>query len=170
MLSSRIAGALALSFVLFAPSIGISVALDAPAKPAQAEPQAAPAPAEAPASAAPKTVLDGVFNQAQADRGKAVYAASCTICHGARLQGSPGGPGLAGTDFKADFMGATVGNIFDFAKSAMPPGRAGSLSDGKYVDVVAYILARNGYPTGEDELPPDSEYLGAIQIVELPKK
>ena len=43
---------------------------------------------------APKTVLDGIYTSAQAERGKAVYAMNCAGCHGDKAEGGAAGPAL----------------------------------------------------------------------------
>jgi hypothetical protein len=43
---------------------------------------------------------------------------------------------------------------FEKVKATMPPGKGGSLADQEYLDIVAFILNFNGYPTGDGELIP----------------
>ncbi len=45
-----------------------------------------------------RTVRDGVFSRAQAERGQALYAQRCALCHGAALQGV-NAPPLVGSVF-----------------------------------------------------------------------
>ena len=47
----------------------------------------------------------------------------------------------------------------------MPEDGPGRLSDQEYIDVVAYILDANEYPTGAQELVPDMAALDQIMIV-----
>ena len=58
------------------------------------------------------------------------------------------GPPLAGEAFHAVWSGRSVRELFDSAKM-MPPANPGSLSDGTYANIVAYILQVNGYAAGE---------------------
>jgi alcohol dehydrogenase (cytochrome c) len=46
----------------------------------------------------------------------------------------------------------------------MPQGEGGSLSDGQYLDVTAYLLERNGYAAGNQELTSDAAVLSAVTI------
>src|SRR5437667_10069962 len=49
---------------------------------------------------APKSVLDGVYTEAQSKRGDRVYADNCATCHGPKLEGTDtGGPTLVGKGF-----------------------------------------------------------------------
>jgi mono/diheme cytochrome c family protein len=41
-------------------------------------------------SQAPRTVQDGVFAEAQAVRGQAIYLKQCAVCHGDKLEGAQG--------------------------------------------------------------------------------
>ena len=49
-------------------------------------------------------------------------------------------------------------------RSTMPQDAPGGLSDVAYVDVLAYILAENGYPTGDVRLVANADALKAIRI------
>lgn len=133
-----------------------------PAQPAQ--PQTTPA--QGPASG-PRTAAAGVFTAAQAAKGREHYiepANACSGCHGADLGGSPGGPSLARGAFKLKWGGRTVGEMFTFIKTMMPPGRAGALEDQAYLEIVAYILQYNGFPAGTNELKLDLDDLKQITI------
>jgi hypothetical protein len=46
----------------------------------------------------------------------------------------------------------------------MPEDNPGSLTDEEYVDVIAYMLSVSGMPSGDAELPPDSQGLAQIVI------
>jgi hypothetical protein len=46
----------------------------------------------------------------------------------------------------------------------MPKDKPGSLGTGAYVDVVAYLLQANKFPSGAKELDRNSEQLAAIVI------
>ena len=48
-----------------------------------------------------KSVWDGVYTEAQASRGKALYSQECASCHGSELTGGEMAPPLAGGEFMA---------------------------------------------------------------------
>jgi mono/diheme cytochrome c family protein len=73
------------------------------------------------------SVWDGVYTGAQADRGKALYAKSCAACHGSALDGSGAAPPLAGADFKGDWNGQTLNDLFEKTQTTMPADQPGSL-------------------------------------------
>jgi len=89
-----------------------------------------------------------LYTAAQAAAGAGFYAADCAGCHGADLRGVSGPP-LVGAAFAARGDGYTVGEVFNEVWEATPAGAPDSLSPGVYVDVMAYLLARNGYGAGD---------------------
>lgn len=95
----------------------------------------------------------GDYTPAQAMRGQSVYTSRCEQCHGANLEGQAG-PALIGRSFthplKSGEMNAA--QLFEIIKTQMPKDAPGTLKSGDYLDVLAFILSRNGYPTGDDEL------------------
>jgi cytochrome c5 len=99
-----------------------------------------------------RTVLDGVFTAAQAERGAAVYDAQCARCHdGADVDGPP----LTGTPFIDRWREDTLDGLFEFIKTEMPQTAPGSLSDAAYLDIVAHVLHENDFPAGPRELTTD---------------
>lgn len=90
------------------------------------------------------------FTSEQAERGQDEYAQHCAACHGDDLQGDPP---LVGDAFLAGYE--TVGEFFDYTRESMPEGDPGSLDDDTYADVIAFILDRNEFPSGDDELDAD---------------
>ena len=105
------------------------------------------------AAAQQKTVLDGVYTTAQADRGAAVYDVQCAGCHdGADVDGPP----LTGSPFVDRWREDTVASLFDFVKTQMPQRSPGSLTEAQYLDIVAHLLHENDYPAGKQELTVDT--------------
>lgn len=109
-----------------------------------------------------RSVWDGVYTDAQAERGASAFGASCAACHGATLAGTGEAPSLASLEFVSHFDGATVGALFDRIRVTMPQNAAGSLSRNIYADITAFLLKSNGFPAGEKELDRRSEYLRGI--------
>src|SRR5580704_8439571 len=110
--------------------------------------------AGAPSNAAENTsVWEGVYTKEQAARGKTRYFSSCAVCHGALLQGDSDSPELAGNSFIKRWGDQSIGTLFAFTSSQMPVGRPGSLGIQGYADVIPHILATNGFPEGQRELP-----------------
>jgi PQQ-dependent dehydrogenase (methanol/ethanol family) len=106
-----------------------------------------------------------LFTQAQAERGRPLYAQHCASCHGQSLEGAPSSP-LAGERFMAKWGQGdrTLDDLFYIIKMQMPYGKPDSLSPQQYIDIVAFMLASNGYAAGPRELSADSATLKQIRI------
>ena len=96
------------------------------------------------------TVKDGVYTTDQAARGRRQYESTCQRCHGADLTGGAG-RSLTGDVFLRDWTGLTLDGLFERMQS-MPPGGSETLAADAYVDIISYVLERNGFPPGGDEL------------------
>lgn len=113
-----------------------------------------------------RTVWDGIYTDAQAERGRNIYLANCSRCHGDDLAGFRGS--LDGDRFMEGWSEDTVHSLFHRIQTTMPPGRAGSIEDQAYVDIVSFIFSRNKFPTGESELSPEGLDKIRIQAKEGP--
>ena len=122
------------------------------------------------------SVWDGVFTEAQAKRGQAVYPGPCGLCHGRRLNGAPDDPDMRSTPplarakFLRDWEGRSLATLFEYTRATMPESNPGSLTDEEYVDVIAYMLSVGGMPAGDDELPPDPQSLARVVIQQQPEE
>ena len=114
------------------------------------------------------TTLDGVFTAAQVERAASIFSRQCASCHGNELGGSALAPPLQGLAFMVYWQGKTLGELFSYARENMPLGEGGTLSDRNYADLVALILAANGFPAGEAELGPNVESLAQVEIAPAP--
>jgi quinoprotein glucose dehydrogenase len=105
-----------------------------------------------------RTVLDGVYTNAQAERGLAAYASNCRACHNDDLSGL-NGPPLKGERFMERWREFYLDTLFTVMRDNMPPNRSEAnrpkLPDTIYLDIFAYILKENSSPRGESELTID---------------
>src|SRR5690606_22490622 len=87
------------------------------------------------------------YSEEQAARGEKNFAKYCVECHGKDLRGGLlGGPPLRGASFEERYAnGVPAGVLFDFISTAMPPDSPGRYSASAYLDMMAYILKRNGF-------------------------
>jgi mono/diheme cytochrome c family protein len=116
-------------------------------------------------SAQGKTTLDGVYSDAQATRGEAIYSSTCAGCHQPDLSGDGQTPALVGKDFNADWNDLALSDLFDRTRGTMPADKPGTLKPEPAADVIAYLLQKAGFPAGQTELPADSAALKAIKFV-----
>ena len=94
----------------------------------------------------------GVFTAAQADAGSAVYAQSCSGCHGVNFGGSGDAPALTGGTFLLKWRPKMVSELFGEILQNMPPISPGSLGEAAALNVTAYLLQRNGTQAGPQAL------------------
>ena len=116
-----------------------------------------------------RTVADGVYTNAQAQRGQALYIQECRACHGSMLQGGLGPP-LSGADFLRVWNGRSLADLVDKIEHTMPASKPGALSRAQATDVVGYVLQVGAFKAGPQELP-TNETLNRIAFVapsELP--
>jgi mono/diheme cytochrome c family protein len=116
------------------------------------------------AAQAGKTTKDGVYSEAQAERGRKSYLAACASCHQEGLQGADLAPPLKGDDFLLPWSSQTVNDLFERIAQTMPADAPGSLPRDVDADIVAYVLQVNKFPAGTEELKPDAATMKAIAI------
>lgn len=112
----------------------------------------APSSLAAQAVASRRSVWDGVYSGAQASRGRQAYEASCAACHGPELTGVRDNRPLVGDRFWQDWGEDSLGTMFSVVQRTMPRNAPGSLTEQHYLDIVAYVLQKNGYPEGSSDL------------------
>jgi mono/diheme cytochrome c family protein len=111
-------------------------------------------------AAGSRTVWDGVYTDAQAERATQAFSQFCSRCHTLAAQGdSP----LSGEKFWEGFTQKTVEELLTYVRTNMPNGNGGSLPASTYNDLVALILKSNGFPAGGVELAPET--VAGVQII-----
>ncbi|MGZ3499058.1 MAG: c-type cytochrome [Vulcanimicrobiaceae bacterium] len=93
------------------------------------------------------------FSAAQAAAGKKQFEAHCASCHGEQLEGGVG-PALAGPNAATlrTKLHATVSDVFSIMAMEMPFYAPASLTHDQYVEIMAYVLEKNGYKPGSQPL------------------
>ena len=110
-----------------------------------------------------RSVWDGVYTEAQAERGKAIYLEHCTKCHGPTLMGGGAGAGpLQGAVFSSNWNGVPLGAMLDRVRTTMPQDKPMTLSRQQIADVLAYVFSVNKFPPGKAELSRQTEILNTI--------
>jgi cytochrome c len=111
-----------------------------------------------------RTVWDGVYSAAQAERGRAGYMKSCAACHAEDLRGLSTAPSLVEESFAFLWGDMSVGDLLDRIQKLMPSDRPGSLPAETYRDIVSFLLQANKFPAGEKEMDAEPEALRKILI------
>jgi alcohol dehydrogenase (cytochrome c) len=103
------------------------------------------------------------FTAAQAERGRIAYAASCAMCHGPQLAGTPAGPGLNDTAFRSQYHDIAPNALYAFIATAMPSNAPASLPTGTYADLAAYLFQANGFTPGDVAFAPPASIADITQ-------
>jgi alcohol dehydrogenase (cytochrome c) len=109
----------------------------------------------------------GWFTREQVASGRVQYAAKCSVCHGASLKGG-GAPELVGHGFSVKWNGKTLADLYAYTHDQMPKGSGGSLPDQDYADIVAFVLAQNGFGAGTIKLEPKSPMNRVLVVSDTP--
>jgi len=112
------------------------------------------------AKPAGRTVWDGVYTDAQAERATATFSSTCSRCHTLTADGNRP---LSGEKFWQGFTQKSVTDLLTFVSKNMPNGQGGTLPAPVYNDLVALILKSNGFPAGTTELAPET--VPGVQII-----
>ena len=103
---------------------------------------------------------DGVFSEAQAERGFLLFEEYCIVCHGGGMA-----PDLIGEGFNNTWDGASLGELFEFTQLTMPQNAPGSLTAQEYADIISHVLDGGQFPAGDAELHPDVDALNRFRFV-----
>lgn len=99
-----------------------------------------------------RSITDGVYSAAQAERAATIYRTQCAACHGNALEGASAGSPLRGDGFLSIWSGRPLSDLVDKIENTMPFNTPGSLSRQQSTDLTAYILQAGEFPAGQDEL------------------
>jgi len=98
----------------------------------------------------------GMYSEAQALRGLEVFTKVCSECHEVE--------DLTNADFRANWDGTTLYELFDNIRTTMPDENPGTLTPEQYVDVTAYVLQLNKLPAGPVDFTGDSASASAVRL------
>jgi S-disulfanyl-L-cysteine oxidoreductase SoxD len=140
----------------------LAAGMAAPLVSAQEPQSPASAAAAAGAVGGDKSTQDGVYTEAQSERGAATAKTTCAACHGRTMKGGMLGPSVVGDTFKGNYSGRPLGELFEKIQVTMPQNNPGTLTPETTADLVAFILKLNEFPAGEAEIPADLEAVNKI--------
>ncbi|MEB2591481.1 transporter substrate-binding domain-containing protein [Burkholderia multivorans] len=105
------------------------------------------------------------FDAAQVEHGRTLYGNACAKCHGADLEGNTA-PALSGPSFAPlSHSHLTIGGVFGYMATNMPADQPGKLKDDEYADLMAFLLASNGYVAGKSKLTADTARASTAPLV-----
>jgi mono/diheme cytochrome c family protein len=119
------------------------------------------------AQSRPSSVWDGVYTEAQAERGREAYRTACGHCHRDDLTGGgseEGAPALIGPIFTYRWNGEPLSEMFLTIGTTMPKNRPDTLTPQTVVDIISFLLKQNEMRSGGSELPADLDALKQIAV------
>ncbi len=111
------------------------------------------------------------FTKVQADRGLTSYERLCARCHGSDLGGNEPAevPPLEGVSFVRQWSDGPVLALLDKISNTMPADMPRTIERQIVADIASYLLERNGYPAGANELRGDDPAL-ASRVIGTPAR
>jgi cytochrome c553 len=110
------------------------------------------------------TTWDSIYTDSQATRGDSLYRTTCVRCHGETLAGTDSAVSLTGSDFLSNWDGLTLDQLYDKMLTTMPSDNPKSLPSSKIIDILAFVLSKNAFPSGKAVLPDDVAVLKDIKF------
>jgi len=120
--------------------------------------------AQEPSTADTRSVWDGVYTADQARRGEASYKTGCSSCHGETLKGAGESPALAGMAFMSNWSGLPLADLYERIRRTMPQDNPARITRQQKIEILAYLLSMNKFPSGNTDLPRQPELLKLIRI------
>ena len=113
------------------------------------------------------TIWAGIYTDGQAAQGQKFYAAACSECHGEQLEGDPdqGFPALAAPGFMVEWDGQTMADLVRHIHTSLHDN-PGDMDPVTAVALAAFILNRNGVPSGKTALSIDAKEQAKILFTE----
>lgn len=94
---------------------------------------------------------DGWYTPQQAAAGAKAYRKTCANCHGGALQGGMG-PALVGKPFWQAYGGKKVSTLWLAVHTQMPMMAPNSVPAMNSINIMAFLLQKNGVPAGTTPL------------------
>ena len=92
----------------------------------------------------------------QLDVGEQWFRSACMECHAIG--------NLTNPDFRLQWSGRSALDLFERIRSTMPANKPGTLSQGTYASIVAYLMKVNGMPASTRRISSDSIALASIRL------
>ncbi|MGB5344540.1 MAG: cytochrome c [Woeseia sp.] len=101
-----------------------------------------------------RSIAEGVYTEAQAASGEALYGEHCLICHDKRYF----------RPVLQRWNGQPLSMMYLIMSSSMPESNPASLSRDEYTDILAYILSLSRYPSGDTPLSTEDDALEHVMV------
>lgn len=92
----------------------------------------------------------------QLEVGEQWFKSACWECHQIGNLQNP--------DFRLAWRGKSAYELFERIRSTMPANKPGTLTQGTYASIVAYLMKVNGMPVGTRRVSSDSSALASIVL------
>jgi len=89
----------------------------------------------------------GWYTASQATNGAKSYQKICASCHGGKLEGGMA-PALVGKQFWTAYGGKKLSTLWSTVHTQMPMTSPGSVSPKDSINIMAFLLQKNGVPSG----------------------
>jgi cytochrome c-type protein NapC len=99
----------------------------------------------------PSSKAGGWYSVEQATAGRKLFEASCSGCHGAKLEGVSA-PALTGATWQQRFGGAKLLTVWGEIKGPMAEYAGATFTTQQSLDILAYLLQQNGLAAGNQSL------------------
>lgn len=109
------------------------------------------------------------YSVEQAAAGSGLYQHSCASCHGANLEGGDA-PALTGTSWQSLYGGAKLLTPWGEIKGPMAEYAGATFTTQQSLDILAFLLQKNGYPAGKGSLTDTRELSSVIPSSVSPSK
>lgn len=125
-------------------------------------------PSTAAEAAVQKSTNDGVYSKVQADGAKAQFEKICADCHPFTEAGKkkPKDVPLGGDTFFENWTGRPLGELATTIALTMPNDGSAVVSEEEALNLVAFILQKNGFPAG----PKPLDKAGEATVIARPAK
>ena len=105
------------------------------------------------ARAEPLSLVSGIYSEAQAESGAELYNTHCAHCHLPSFY----------TNIDVTWKDMSVLDFYYKMSGSMPADNPRTLGQAQYLNLVAWVLAINGYPSGNTSMSLDNK-LGMIKF------
>jgi nitrate/TMAO reductase-like tetraheme cytochrome c subunit len=105
--------------------------------------------------------MDSWYSAEQAAAGEQLFQHSCSPCHGANLEGGAG-PALTRSSWQQLYAGAKLLTPWGEIKGPMAAYAGTTFTTQQSLDILAFLLQKNGYPAGTESLTDTRELSDVI--------